>query len=123
MDIKTALRQRIAEEFAVIDYVKHVNEGYALEFVPKEMKTEEICKIAVAQNSYALKFVPKEMKTEEICKIAVKQEGTVLKLVPEEMKTEEICKIAVDQEVYSLKFVPKNMLKPLLEILEQEGNK
>jgi hypothetical protein len=34
------------------------NAGLALEDVPNEFKTEELCRLAVKQNSKAIQFVP-----------------------------------------------------------------
>lgn len=40
---------------------KAVNkDGCALEYVPEELKDEQLCKLAVKGNGYALSFVPKK---------------------------------------------------------------
>ena len=38
------------------------NNGAALEYVPGEFITEELCRIAVREGGYALRFVPEELK-------------------------------------------------------------
>jgi len=73
-------------------------DGYALKYVPKKYRTEELCKIAVNQNGWVLYYVPEKYKTEEICKIAVQQDGYALESVPDEYITEELCKIAVQKK-------------------------
>ena len=88
------------------EFVKR-NRYDALEFVPDEFMTEEICKVAVKRNGLALEFVPKDFLTEELCKIAVEDDGRALEFVPEYFSTEEICKIAIKNDNNALKFVPE----------------
>ena len=47
--------------------------GYALIDIPEDMRTYELCEIAVKNEGWALEFVPKEFKTKELCEIAVKE--------------------------------------------------
>ena len=75
--------------------------------VPEELRTEEICRIAVTQSGYALEYVPEELKTEELCRIAVMKECIALEYVPETFKTEELCHIAVTGSGYALEHVPE----------------
>jgi hypothetical protein len=42
-----------------------------LRYVKQELRTDEICKLAVKQNWYALEFVKQELMNEEICKLSV----------------------------------------------------
>jgi len=49
------------------EYLERVKiDGYALEYVPVEYKTEELCKIAVQQDGWSLQHVPEEYRTEEL---------------------------------------------------------
>ncbi len=90
-------------------YISLVNKnGYILFNIPKNDRTNEICKTAVQQNGYALAYVPYDKKTDEICKIAVRQQGLALQFVPDDKKTDEICEIAVKQNKEALKYVPHN---------------
>ena len=50
-------------------------------------RSSEICLAAVKKNGWALGYVPREMKTHEICLAAVKQDGEALEIVRGEMKT------------------------------------
>ena len=103
------LFEKYGHVFTHDDYILLVNEnGYMLEYVPDDMKTNEIYKTAVQQNGYILEFVPEDKKTDEICETAVKQNGWALEYVPEDKKTDELCKIAVRQCVQALIFVPDN---------------
>ena len=56
-------------------------DGYALQFVPEDKRTDEICKIAVNQNGYALEFVPTDKQTDEICLIAITQNEKAIKFI------------------------------------------
>jgi hypothetical protein len=92
------------------DIIKAVQQnGYAVKFVLKECRTEDLCLYAVQQNGYALEYVPKECKTEEICKLAVKKNGMALRFIPEEDRTEEIYIIALQQNGLASRFIPQNL--------------
>ena len=73
--------------------------GYALEYVPENLKSEKICEIAVAQNIYALRYIPIEKRSKKICEIAVPQNRWTLKVVS----------VVVAQSGLTLKFVPKKL--------------
>ena len=63
-------------------YISLVNKnGYILYNIPKNDKTNKICKIAVQQNGLALRFVPTNKKTNEICDIAIKENHIALQYV------------------------------------------
>lgn len=62
--------------------------GYALKYVPTELRDREICLAAVKQNSYALGYVPRELRDREICLATVKQNGDALYYVPTELQAE-----------------------------------
>jgi len=79
------------------------------EHIPYEMKTSELCKFAVKNNSYSLRYVPEELKTSELCKFAVNSKGHVLEYVPTELKTEELCKIAINRTCHALQYVPNKL--------------
>ena len=54
-------------------YIEAVRQnGYALQNVPVELLTPELCEIAVNQNGYALEHVPVELRTAELFEIAVR---------------------------------------------------
>jgi hypothetical protein len=92
------------------DYKNALEQGeLELYNVPEELRTPELCKIAVSKNGKALEYVPEELKTPEICKIAVSQNGMVLEHVPEELRTPEIYKIAVSNYGNALYYVPKEL--------------
>ncbi len=80
--------------------------GWALEYVPQTLRTDEICRIVVAQYGMALMCVPKALRTGEMCRIAVAEDGRALCHVPEAMRTDELCRIAVAQEGWALEDVP-----------------
>ena len=54
-------------------------------YIPEDLQTEEICKIAVKERGYLLKYV--KTQTEEICKLAVQEWGGALEYVKDEYKT------------------------------------
>jgi hypothetical protein len=84
-------------------------DGFALAKVPDEVKTEEMCLMAVSKNGRALYYVPDEMKTERMCLMAVSKDGTALQYVPKELRTEKVCLAAVSQYGKALQYVPKEL--------------
>jgi len=85
------------------------NDGSALRVVPKELRTERMCFTAVSNNGSALGYVPKELRTERMCFTAVSKSGRALQYLPEEMKTEKICLGAVSKDGSALEYVPKEL--------------
>jgi hypothetical protein len=81
-------------------------DGLALYSVPEVLRADEMCRIAVAQNGLALEHVPKQLRTDEMCRFVVAQRGAALEHVPAELRTAEICKIAVSQNGWALRDVP-----------------
>ena len=57
---------------------------YALQYVPNELRTPEICMAAVNQNGYALRYVPNELRTPEICMAAVAKSKDAIKFINDE---------------------------------------
>lgn len=71
--------------------------GYsALKYVPNEFKNREMYFEALKNFDYFnLKDIPVELRDREICFEAVKRCGSNLEYVPEEHKDEEMCMVAV----------------------------
>ena len=73
-----------------------MKDGMALEFVPENLKTVELCLEAVKQDGWALRYVPwgqlnlNDPAMAEMCLAAVKEDGSLLKYVPENFKTVEL---------------------------------
>ena len=49
------------------------HDGRNLSNVPQELKTPELCTIAVSQDSQALKWVPQELKLEVVLKVSLEK--------------------------------------------------
>ena len=75
-------------------------DGRALADVPEELKTVELCEVAVKDFPYALQYVPEELKTLEICSVALSQGYLSAELleafVPEEFQEELAEKYDID---------------------------
>jgi hypothetical protein len=89
--------------------------GYA----PDEIKTPEICKIALKKAAY-IRDVPEKLITPELCKIAVENNIWNFENVPDKFKTLEICKIALEKAEKSpfgadlaIEHMPKDIRKQL----------
>jgi hypothetical protein len=88
--------------------------GEALGYVPEEFITPELCKLAVSIKGSALGSVPEQFITPKLCKLAVSGDGYALQYVPEQLRTPELCKIAVSGDGYALQYVPEQLRTPEL---------
>ena len=57
------------------------SDGYALQYVPAELRTEAVALKAVESDSYALQYVPAESCTEAVALKAVERNGYALRYV------------------------------------------
>ena len=73
----------------------------------------------VEKDGMNLGDVPEELKTVELCEMAVRKMGQALEFVPEELKTLEMCSVALSQGYLSAElleaFVPDEFHKELAE--------
>jgi hypothetical protein len=96
--------------------------GGNLKNVPNNLRSFELCKIAVASFGPALKHVPNELKTREMCEIAVNQDGVALEFVPSEMIDALICELALSNCKMAYIFIP-DVLKTKEMARQAIGNK
>ncbi len=86
-------------------------------FIPTEMLTDVLYRLAITQNYHMLKYVTNQ--TEEMCKLTVQHHGGALRHV--DHQTEEICKLAVRQNGYSVRFV-KDQTEEICKLaVQQDG--
>jgi exosome complex RNA-binding protein Rrp4 len=107
-----SMRHRIRAQKKYADEIRRIavmQNGKTLEYIPKDLRTEELCRLAVAQNGGALKHVPAALRTEDMCRIAVARNGWALWAVPEKLRTEDLCRIAVAQNGRALYHLPKEL--------------
>jgi hypothetical protein len=110
-----ALKYIPAKNWKDADFCKNAagRNGLCLGYAPERLKTEALCKDALAQDLAAVEFVPDDLKKQffadkEFCVAAVKVHGGNLRYVPEEFITGELCKAAVENGGRkTLKAVPK----------------
>lgn len=107
-----------------IDHLAAVRQnGLALEHVPKELLTPEMCLEAVRQNGNAIFHVPTRLLSPRLCLEAVRQTGWTLVHVPGTLRTPELCLEAVRQDGRALQLVlPAHMTPELcLAAVRQNG--
>lgn len=81
-----------------------------LQFVPNQLKTTEMCEIAVRSgNIHTLDDIPKELFTENIYMIAYKSNKKSFKFLPEELKTQELSEDVIFSGIKALKYVPEHL--------------
>ena len=95
------------------------SDGYALRYVPDELKSEAVCAKAVESDGYNLRFVPKALMSEAVVSKAVERDGDALQYVPDELKTEAVCAKAVESDSYALQYVLNKSL--FISIAEKFG--
>ena len=76
----------------------------------KAILSVEAAMVAVESDGYALKYVPDELKSEAMCAKAVERNGDALRYVPDELKSEAVCAKAVESDGYALRYVLKKSL-------------
>jgi hypothetical protein len=79
----------------------------ALEFIPEQFKTAELCLAAVKRNGMALDFVPEKLKTRELCLAAAMNTGTALMYAPREVWDRNFCLAVLESSAVALAFVPE----------------
>ena len=86
--------------------------------MPERLRTDELCRIAVAQHGEALAFVPQELRSAEMYAWGVGKNYRALCVVPYHLRTEELCRIAVAQDGRALYYVPTHLhaaIKPFVK--------
>jgi hypothetical protein len=83
--------------------------GTVLGYVPKHLRTEELCRAAVAQDGWALTHVRESHRTPELCKIAIQQNANALALVPSVLHTEALYTLALEQSGLALRYMPQKL--------------
>ena len=76
----------------------------------KAIMSVEAAMVAVESDGYALRYVPDELKSEAVCVKAVESNGYALQFVPDALKSEAVCAKAVERNGYALQFVLKKSL-------------
>ncbi|MDR2583583.1 MAG: DUF4116 domain-containing protein [Fibromonadaceae bacterium] len=108
--------EKITTVEQALEAVKH--SGFALEFVPEELRTAEVCleairssiQYSILTSGNALEFVPEALKTAELCAEAVKNNYSAIKFVPKSLMTTELCQNAIKQSSCALQEIPEEFI-------------
>jgi hypothetical protein len=96
----------------------------AVRYVPQKLRTYEMCDRAVKSSAYLFHLVPEDKQTPELCNLAVSNTyGYALQFVADELRTLELCKIAVSYNGHMLEHVPEKYRNTLLPIAKNTNNK
>ena len=90
--------------------------GEAIEHVPLQYQTEEVCRIAVNQNAKAIYHINSVRMTSEYCLIAIRKDPSDLSMIPMSYRNHEICKIALNHSAKNYQYIPEH-LKTTADIL------
>lgn len=98
-----------------------IQNGLALEFVPKNILSKELFLAAVEQNGLALEYVPSNRRSKELCITAVNNNAFALEHVPGRFKLPDLCNAAVNLNWKAFPYMPKSMytLGNCLKIFER----
>lgn len=84
--------------------------------IPEAEITAELCELAVSQGGFALQYVPEQLKTFALCELALNPTlrwsnwaGANLQYIPEEMITKELCYKAA-RAITLIDYIPKKFL-------------
>lgn len=70
-------------------------DGAAIRDVPEDVKTYEMCYLAIQENGKELDMVPLQFRDEKMCLAAVSDDGVAILAVSEALRTEELWRIAL----------------------------
>lgn len=93
-------------KFKANKFILHMNKGFLIPEFPL-WKSAEFCNKVVQQNGLLIQYVPDELQTFELSKLAVKQNGLALKYIKIEFCTNELFELAVTNTGQALKFIPE----------------
>jgi len=107
------LKVGLRNEQQALTYVS--KDPVSLGRVPRALRTDRVCELAVQADGEALEHVPKSLRTAALCDAAVTNKGAALAFVPAALKTAEMCRKAVSPDNPNvLKFVPAKFLDEAL---------
>jgi len=89
------------------------NDTYSL---PDMMKWEDVATPFLALNGYYITYVPTEIITEEMCRVAIKSNPNSFKYIPEKYKTKEMCKYAFNKEPFLIEYFPEEYISEKLAL-------
>ena len=99
-------------------FVAVYNYPYDLRYVREDLKTYNLCLMAVSKIGTALEFVPEELKTDEMYRAAIQSTGMALKYVTEQ--TPELCLTAVQKDGQALDYVKQQTLEICIAAVKED---
>lgn len=99
-------------------FVAVYNYPYDLQYVRENLKTYDLCLMAVSRIGTALEFVPEELKTDEMYRAAIQSTGMALKYVTEQ--TPELCLMAVQKDGQALDYVKQQTLEICIAAVKKD---
>ena len=97
------------------------NDGWALELVPPQDQTYEMCLAAVKQNGHFLRNVIPRFRTHELCIEVVSRFGWAIKYLSKAEKTRAISLEAVRQYGWALEFIDDQWEELCIEAVSRKN--
>lgn len=99
-------------KIGICSNTKWINE---IEVIPKNILiNKEIFTLVMMRDKTILKYVPDDLKTEELCLLAINNHGDSIKYIPSKMITEKMCEDAIKQS-FCLQYIPQHMKEYAIE--------
>jgi len=94
-----------------------------LQFVRRDLLTEELIRIALEKNEYALEFVPFEMQTPEMVAYVIEKNPNLLGNVRPDLISDDLIYLALRKSTRALKYLDleKQNLTLILELVARDG--
>lgn len=93
-----------------------------LKTVPTELKTKELCDIALGITFHALEYVNQDFITKEFCENLVNKDGFAIQVIPDEFMTKELCFKAAEKGTM-LRLIPEDYYSEELILLVFKNGK
>ena len=84
-------------------------DGNQIRYVPDDLLTEKLCKLAIINKPLSLQWVPTKYKSEQLCMAAIKQDGRALQYTPKDRITNKIIECSLSSGCNFLEFVPEEL--------------
>ena len=76
-----------------------------LRFVPDNLKTKKMCKIAVQRLLFVINYVPDQYETKKVCDNVIMKNGGILGFILDYYKDQKMSDKALDNYFHALRFV------------------
>ncbi len=96
--------KRTKENIYYDDILRNIS---AIQNIPREELTADMCTFALKLSSIAIMYIPENFLTYEDCLNVVKKNGQLLEFIPVKYKDIELCLEAIENDIYATEYIPE----------------